>query len=136
MKITARTAAVVLGVCILGCVIGVIGFTLLSRAGDEEANIASGAMQGSRPNAEDVLGESADDAAKDETIGNTKVKERPDAAELASKRLERRREELLETLEEYKRAGLGGSHPQVVKITEALSKIKTEEAAAGEKPSD
>ena len=137
MKTSARNAAAVLGIGILGCVgVAVIQFTNSSPVGNDGLDTGAGAGPANPTHSDAALGKSGGETAtpvESEPAWKTKSKERPSSAELARKRLEKRRIELVEALEKYKEVGLAGKHPTVVKAMEDLKKIEAEqEAVAGD----
>lgn len=62
----------------------------------------------------------------------TKFRERQGAKEQAKNRLERRRNDIIETIEEYENAGMGADHPLVVRATDDLLRILAEQAGTGQ----
>lgn len=82
----------------------------------------------------DALVEKYGDELVGEPPRNAKGAERPSEEVLAKRRLERRRLELVDALEKYKKDGFGERYPNVVKATENLKKIEAEQAVAGDRP--
>jgi hypothetical protein len=62
----------------------------------------------------------------------TKFQERLGAEEQAKKRLERRRDAIIKTIEECENAGMGEGHPFVVSATDDLWRILAEQDGTGQ----
>ena len=62
----------------------------------------------------------------------TRPRIRPSSEELARRRLERHRIEIVEGLKTMREAGLGDKHPSILVASEELKKIEAEQAAPGQ----
>jgi hypothetical protein len=122
----------------LGALIIVFAITKMAPSGmglDRTAEPKSGSSEQAQQSAERLQGysERGDPTmVQDDPAWKTKVRERPSAEEQAQKRrerLERRRIEVVETLEQYKATGMGDKHPAVVEATDDLRIIEAEQAA-------
>lgn len=87
---------------------------------EEGARVAGGKGD----NAGGKLSEPA--AGEAEPLGAGKFKERPGPEEVAKLRYERKRRELMERIEELKKAGFGDVHPHVKSVAQELKKLEDE----------
>lgn len=66
-------------------------------------------------------------AVEDEPVRDGKFRERPGPQEVAKVRYERKRRELVEKMDELKKAGLGDVHPAVRSVAQALEALEAEQ---------
>jgi hypothetical protein len=84
----------------------------------------SGGAQNAGGQGDDAGAKLSEPAAGDEEPASAgKFKERPGPEEVAKLRHERKRRELMERIEELKKAGFGDVHPHVKSVAQELEKL-------------
>lgn len=123
MKKGHSIAAAVIGIILIATVIWMI----LPR--DEKPTQAdrAGETRNAGGQGDDVRAKASEPAAEGaEPVGAGKFKERPGPEEVAKLRYERKRRELMERIEELKKAGFGDVHPHVKSVAQELKKLEDE----------